>query len=142
MGFSRRYVLLSVIILCTALPAISAYMLYVFTQNPTLRPLGITKEKLVQREGTGGALAIRVSVDWGQDQGPEASKLELRDVIAETLFIYTDDFAISVKDVPGTEVGVTFRVGPNVYGPMPPEQMMDGIIPSLIALDMTKKARD
>lgn len=141
MDFSRRYVLLSVIILCTALPAVSAYMLYMFTKNPTLRPLGITKEQLVQREGTGAALAIRVAVDWGQDQSPEASKLELREMIAETLFIYTDDFAITMRDVPGAQVGVTFRVGPNVYGPMPPEQMMDGIIPSLIALDMTKKAR-
>ena len=62
-------------------------------------------------------------------------------MIADTLFIYTDDFAITVNDVPGTDVGVTFRVGANEYGPLAPDNMMDGIIPSLIALDMTKKAR-
>jgi hypothetical protein len=142
MDFSRRYVLLIVIVLCTALPALGAYGLYFVTDNPTWRPLGLTKEALVQLEGDDGALAIRVSVEWGADQGAEASKAELREWIAETLFIYTDDFAISVRDVPGDQVAVSFRVGANSYGPMRPEQMMDGIIPSLIALDMTKKARD
>lgn len=142
MDFSRRYVMLSVIILCTALPAVGAYGLYFVTQNPTWRPLGLTKEALVQLEGDSAALAIRVSVAWGEDHASEVSKVELREWIAETLFIYTDDFAISVRDVPGSEVGVTFRVGANVYGPMRPDQMMEGIIPSLIALDMTKKARE
>ncbi|ABV92828.1 hypothetical protein Dshi_1086 [Dinoroseobacter shibae DFL 12 = DSM 16493] len=142
MDSSRRYILLSVIILCAALPAIGAFLLYFVTQNPTLRPLGLTKEQLVEFEGDAEALAIRVTVDWGRDQVPEARKAELRALIADRLIIYTDDFAITMRDVPGDRVGVTFKVGANEYGPMAPEQMMDGIIPSLIALDMTKKARE
>ncbi|WP_424976180.1 hypothetical protein [Dinoroseobacter sp. S124A] len=141
-NFHRRYNPLLTIIVCTALPATSAYLLYQYTDNPTLRPLGITKEQLVRVPGEASSIAIRVSVDWGRDQPDGPSKNELHNIIANTLFNFTDDFVIKFRDMPGADVGVSFTVGANSYGPFTPDRMLDGIIPSLMAWDATKTAHE
>ncbi|WP_424970111.1 hypothetical protein [Dinoroseobacter sp. S76] len=141
-NFHRRYNPLLTIIVCTALPATSAYLLYKYTDNPTLRPLGITKEQLVRVPGEASSIAIRVNVDWGRDQPPGASQSDLRQIIANTLFNFTDDFVIKFREVPGADVGVNFAVGANSYGPFAPDRMIDGIVPSLMAWDATKTAHE
>jgi hypothetical protein len=142
MARNRRYALLFAIIACAALPATSAYVLYEVTDNPTLRPLGITQESLAAVEGgVSEGVSIVVSVDWGADRVGGMTQNELREIISGTLSRRTDSFMVRFQDVPGADVGVTFSVGVNRYGPFPKERMIDGIMPSLIALDATKKAR-
>lgn len=142
MASNRRYALLFAIIACAALPATSAYVLYEVTDNPTLRPLGITQERLATVGGvaTDGATIV-VEVAWGADRTSGTTQRELRQTIARTLAPRTDSFVFRFDEVPGSGLGITFRVGVNSYGPFPQERMIDGIMPSLIALDATKRAR-
>jgi|UPI0005C4DA30 hypothetical protein len=142
MTSKRRYALLFAIIACAALPATSAYVLYEVTDNPTLRPLGITQERLASvNGGPSEGVSILVRVDWGADRRDGITQRELREIIASTLSSRTDSFVFQFEDVPGSEIGITFSVGVNSYGPFPKERMIDGIMPSLIALDATKRAR-
>lgn len=142
MELRRRYGLLFVIVLCTALPAISAIVLYKITDDPTLRPLGITRERLAFEEGETNSVSILVSVGLGQDRPPGPDEADLRRLIGGVLATHTNDFVIRFNEQSGTEIGVTFVVGPNRYGPYATNQMLDGIVPALIALDMTKRARE
>ena len=139
---NRRYALLFAIIACAALPATSAYVLYEVTDNPTLRPLGITKERLAAvNGGAADGVSILVRVDWGRERTDGITRRELRETISSTLSRRTDSYMFQFEDVPGAEIGITFSVGVNSYGPFPKERMIDGIMPSLIALDATKRAR-
>lgn len=142
MASNRRYALLFAIIACAALPATSAYVLYEVTDNPTLRPLGITQERLARvNGGATDGVSIVVEVAWGADRTGGISQRELRQTISRTLAPRTDNFVFRFDEVPGSGLGITFRVGVNSYGPFPQERMIDGIVPSLIALDATKRAR-
>jgi len=142
MTSNRRYAYLFAVIACAALPATSAYVLYEVTDNPTLRPLGITQERLATvSAGRADGVSILVEVAWGADRTEGMSQRELRQTIADTLAPRTDSFVVRFDEVPGREVGITFRVGVNSYGPFPKERLIDGIVPSLIALDATKRSR-
>lgn len=142
MELRRRYGLLFVIVLCAALPAIGAVLLYAITDDPTLRPLGITRERLAFEEGETNSISILVNVGLGQDRPPGPTEPELRRLIGGVLATHTNDFVIRFNEEPGEEVGVTFVVGPNRYGPYATNQMLEGVVPALIALDMTKRARE
>ncbi|WP_424966374.1 MULTISPECIES: hypothetical protein [unclassified Dinoroseobacter] len=141
MDTTRRYTLLTAIILFAALPATSAYLAYEFTQNPALRPLGITKEKLALAKEQTNSVSILVDVDWGEDLPEQASQDEMRALISGALSSQTDDYVFRFNSVPGDEVDIRFRVGANRYGPFAPEEMVRGIMLSLIALEVTQKAR-
>lgn len=141
MDGNRRYILVIAILLLTGLPATGAYFLYVFTKNPSLRPLGISQEKLAAVEGPAKSVSIQVHVDWGSDRTGAVTQADLRKLISGTLSTRTEDFIFEFNDVPGDQIGVTFVVGANRYGPFPPGRLIEGIVPALAALDMTKRAR-
>lgn len=136
----RNYLFLFAIYGILALPAAGVLVLYYFTKNPNLQPLGITREKLADVEGQTDYISIFVHVDWGQDRTSGMTKSDLRETIANVFSHRTGSYVFKFKDVPGDAIGVTFVVGPNRYGPYPPFRMIEGIPPALIALDMTLKA--
>ncbi len=141
MNARRRYTMLFVIVFLAALPGGGAYLFYHFTKNPLLQPLGLTRERLAEIEGEGQYISIIVHLEWGRDYAGEMSHTELREIIRTAFFNRTDEVVFKYKEVPGDEIGVTFVVGPNRYGPYPPNRMIDGIIPSTVALEMLKEAR-
>ena len=137
----RYIIIITAICIFLALPATGMLVLYYFTNDPSLRPLAITREKLADIDGQSEYTLIFVHVDWGQERKGGVTKAGLRAMIADTLLLRTDDYIFKFKDVPGDEIGVTFVVGPNRYGPYSPAQAINGIVLALVALDMTKKAR-
>ena len=137
----RNYLLLFGLPIVIALPAVAIYTYAQITDDPRLRPLGITREKLSIVEGESEFLSIIVRVDWGRDHVGRMTKEDLHQTIAGTLVFRTDDFYFKFNDVPGTDIKVTFDVGHNSFGPYSPKQLIGGIIPALRALDVTKKAR-
>jgi len=128
------------ILVVVTLPAAGMSIMYYFTQNPNLRPLSITQEKLAAIENPDRSALMTVHVDWGQELSGTATKADLRDLVAGVLGRRTDNYTFKFNDVPGDRIGVTIVVGPNRYGPYPPNQIMNGIVPALVALDMTLKA--
>jgi len=141
MNSSRNYIFLFVFCIFLALPAAGVNVLYYLTKDPSLRPLGITREKMAEVDGQTEFISIFVHVDWGRERTGGTTKADLRQMVSDAFFHRTDDYIFKFKDVPGDEIGVTFVIGPNRYGPYPPSRIIEGIVPALVALDMTKKAR-
>jgi len=137
----RKYVPLMAILTVVTLPAILMTIAFYITENPTLRPLGVTQEKLAVLEGQTNSIAIYVYVDWGRDRTGTATKADLHKMVSDVLVRRTDNYVFRFNDVPGDRIGVTFVVGPNRYGPYPPARILDGIIPALVALNMTLDAK-
>ena len=135
----RQYVVLFAIVISLTLPAIGALILYKITKDPYLRPLGLTKEEAATVDGPAEAISIGIQVSWGVDQD-SLTKDDLRQLISRTLSFRTEAFHFDFDDVHGTEIGVTFVVGPNRYGPFPPNRLIDGIVPALAALEYTQQA--
>lgn len=127
---------LPALILAVALPATSAYTYYRATRDPTLRPLGVTKEEIAANAGEEHALDITVQVDWGRDTEFGVPPDELERALSRSLQAFDADHHFRFKDVPGDDVLVTYIVGYNRFGPYHPTQAAAGIRSALTALQM------
>ncbi|WP_372612066.1 hypothetical protein [Aquicoccus sp.] len=129
-----------VILFLLAAPAVGLRVASHFADDPDLRPLAITSGRPVaysQGRAEAGPAMIEVSVNWGEDWAGAMKRAALRDMIARSLASRTDLYLIRFQDVPGARVKLYFRVGPNVFGPYPPEGMRDGLHSALVALSAT-----
>ena len=138
MGSYNGAVILAVTCTVLALPAVGVGVLYYLTNDPSLRPLSITREKLADIDGQTEYTLIFVHVNWGRERVGGMTKADLRKMISDTLFYRTDSYIFKFQEVTGDAISVTFVVGANRYGPYPPSRAVDGIIPALVALDMTR----
>ena len=111
-GF-RQYAVYGLAIVILALPAIGSLALYELTQNPYLRPLGISKDDVAAVDGQTEAISIEVGIQYGVDRNRFPSKAELRQIITDTFSTRTDAFHFVYTDVAGEVIAVTFSVGPN-----------------------------
>jgi len=140
MTATQRYVMVAAIVLFAALPAGGAFLYHHFTQDPLFQPLGLTREKLAELDGQTEFVSIGVHVDWGVERTEGMTKAELRELVAYAFAPRIDELYFKFLDVGGEEIGITFVVGPNRYGPYPPHRMIDGIAPAAVALQMTQRA--
>ena len=130
------------LIICVALPAGGALALYYFTGNPLLRPLGITQEKLADVDASPENASIMVEVKWGRDHKGRLTQSDVRCHVADAFKTNTDDFFFRFLEVEGETIGISFVVGSNRYGPYPPGRIINGMIPSLVALEMVKQTAE
>ncbi|WP_306006774.1 hypothetical protein [Aquicoccus porphyridii] len=133
-----------VILVLLAAPAIGVHIASHFSDDPHLQPLAISSERGASASGgrvESGLAMVEVDVDWGQDWAGRMSRVELRDAIARSLSSQTDLYRVRFREAPGARIGVSFRVGPNVFGPYPPGGMRDGIHSALVALDTTNRSK-
>lgn len=122
---SRNLKILIAIILVVVLPTAAALTWYWVTKDPTIRPLGITKQALVERTAQGGStLTIVIRFDPDEDTKASAAlgnsivrALEAKGVIG------------SVKRLPmqGQDMTVTYLVGASTLGPYSASQASSGI---------------
>ncbi len=140
MSALQRYAMVAVFILVVALPGGGYFLSYPVTQVPPLQPLGLTRDKLAELDGQTEFVSIGVHVDWGRDRAGGMTKMELRELVAYAFAPRVDELYFKFEEVAGDEIGVTFVVGPNLYGPYPPHRMVEGITPASVALEMTQRA--
>lgn len=136
---SRQIMLLLGLIICVALPAAGSLTLYFVTGNPLLRPLGITQEKLSDVDASPENASIMVEVGWGRDYAGRMTQSDVRRFVVNAFKTNTDDFFFRFRDVEGQAIGISFVVGANRYGPYPPGRIINGMIPSLVALKMVSQ---
>ncbi len=140
MSALQRYVMVAIFILVVALPGGGAFLYYHFTKDPLFQPLGITRERLAEVDGQTEFVSIGVHVDWGRDRTEGMTRMELRELVAYAFAPMIDEIYFKFLDADGDQIGVTFVVGPNRYGPYPPHRMVEGIVPASVALQMTQRA--
>lgn len=134
----RQYTLSAILIFSMALPAVGALALYWLTDDPYLRPLGITQEAVERGDDSSDAISIRVSVNYGADRVARPTQRELRQILQDAFAPHTDAFNIDVRRTSGDEISMTFVVGPNRYGPYSPATMVEGMTAALDALKYTQ----
>lgn len=127
-------------VLVLAAPALALRLFSEYFDAPHLQPLGLTRENVAAVEGGYDGLEfarVGVSVRWGRDWEGALTPARLRALIEAALETQTNYFNISLEEFAGREIGVTFAVGPNSYGPFPPDQITPGITSALMALKLT-----
>ena len=128
------------VVFCLAAPALSVRVLSELYGLQHLLPLGLIEQNLTAaRKNRYGETSARidVTVGWGRDWTGATTREKLRDVLTRTLNAQTKMYDIAFEDVPGDRIGVSFAVGPNIYGPFPPSQMARGLQTALVALRMS-----
>ena len=113
----RLNLILPALIIAVALPATAAYTYYRTTRDPTLRPLGITREEMAATFGEKHVLDITVEIDWGADTNFADSRETLQSILSRSLTAANADHHFQIKDVPGEDVLITYVVGYNHFGP-------------------------
>lgn len=130
----RLNLILPALIIAVALPATSAYTYFLTTRDPTLRPLGITREELAATFGEGHVLDITVEVDWGQDAVFAESREALQRMLSRSLTAANAEHHFLLRDVPGDRVLITYVVGYNRFGPYHLTEAAAGINAAVAAL--------
>ncbi|GHF01730.1 hypothetical protein GCM10016455_23430 [Aliiroseovarius zhejiangensis] len=133
--FARRGVrLLAVIIGVIALPSVVALAWYHHTNDPTLRPLGITKSALTEHENA-TASEVVAHLSWNRAQEAEPS-----DTFAQSLVQAFDikqvDLRVIVTDNTGEATSVLFVVGASRIGPFPKDKAVKGVNAAIMAYHM------
>lgn len=126
--------LLLILILGVTLPAASAFLLYKYTGDPTLRPFGLTKNSLAQGDGHQAMLEILVQVDVGSDSSALLTNSDIQQRLTDALDIYEVDFRLKIRRVPGNGINVTYIVKHNKFGPYRIVDASGGIPAALAAL--------
>lgn len=121
------------------LPAAAATAYFLYTGDPSLRPLGVTQESLATGGADPGFIAIAVRVDLGRDRPDALTRAALRRFIARAMAAKTTDYFVTFRERPGTAVGITLEVGANRYGPFPPDGLAAGVQTAAVALEMARR---
>jgi len=130
------------IVLLLAAPAGIIEVLSYFSDDPYLQPLDLKWEGIAASGEQLGFATIDVRVNWGEDYNGAMTQTELRDMIATTLESQVDYYRFEFHEQPGSQIGITFVVDANSYGPFPPSQMITGIKSAIIAVRMANNSTD
>ncbi|WP_424941474.1 hypothetical protein [Aliiroseovarius sp. S253] len=116
---------MSAITLVVVLPTVAALSWYAVTKDPTIRPLGITKQALVEQTLDDGAI-LTIVIRFDPDEHAEVSKV-LGASIARAFEAKGVDGSIKQRPAPGEEMTVTYLIGASSIGPFPASQAASGI---------------
>lgn len=139
MSRTRQILRPLLIVFALAAPALIQNAASHFTDNPYLRPLGITAEDIARSgEKLGDGPWIDVKVAWGRDFAGPLTRDALRETITRAIAYRTNRYYVAFDERPGARVDVTFEVGRNHFGPFPPGGMAQGIELAFSAFDMVE----
>lgn len=126
---------LFLIILVVVAPTVASLTWYQLSKNPSLRPLGITKQALSAYNSVGEGIEIVATVDWVPPRTGNYTQAQLARAL-------TDSFAAKGVEVriefrPGQSASrVTYRIGKTVLGPYSTARASEGISAAVEAYKM------
>ncbi|MGH1330171.1 MAG: hypothetical protein ACRBBK_04770 [Paracoccaceae bacterium] len=121
-------------------PATFILGLYWFTNDPTLRPLGITEAKLASAgmSENNGAILTTIHIPDGAELGTSRANLER--AINNAFDTYNTESRFRYVRTPNARgVSVTFSIGKSQIGPYPINRASEGIRPTAQAHRMLVK---
>ncbi|SPF79156.1 hypothetical protein ALP8811_03093 [Aliiroseovarius pelagivivens] len=122
---SRNIKILIAIIVVVVLPTVAALAWYAVTKDPTIRPLGITKQALVEQTSDDGAM-LTIVIRFDPDEDTKTSEL-LGTKIAYAFEAKGVVGSVKRLPVPGNEMTVTYLIGASTIGPYPASHASTGI---------------
>ena len=140
MGSIRALRIVLALALGAALPTILSIWYYLFTGDPTFRPLGISKAALEHFDPPESPLDIVVAVGWGADARPRQTEDQLAGAIGRSLAVYDVAFRFRHFSIEGDQVLVWYIIRQTELGPYPAGQAAKGLSAAVTALRMNLKA--
>ena len=114
------------IIAVMVLPSAVALGWYQMSQNPSLRPLGVTKEALSAYNGGADGLEIVAMVEWVPPRTGNYTKARLAQSLAQSFAAKGVEVRIEFRE--GRQATrVSYRVGKTVLGPYSTARASEGI---------------
>lgn len=108
-----------------ALPSVIAVAAHMFTDDPTLRPLGITQEKLDERSPV-GRIEIVAYIRWNTAR-ERVTKEAFGNAIIRAFDAKNMTPRLEITEVSGQHSIVTYQIGPSRVGPFPTSAAAHGI---------------
>ncbi len=121
-------VLITVFIVTPAVLALTAYMI---TKNPSLRPLGITVDRLTAAGQIENKSLILAVVDIGTLAKNSTNKAQYQSSLETAFARLETDVQVKFRSIPGSsEVHITYLVGESQIGPFPANRAAEGVLPA------------
>jgi len=131
--------LLFILLPAIALPEAAALMLDKYTDDPTFRPFGISKFSLSQSSEAHAMNEVLVRIDWGSGVPATIQRDDVGKRLGKALEVYDIEFRLKFSDNTGGEIGVTYIVGHNKFGPYLFQNASQGIPAALAAYRSMKE---
>lgn len=129
-----------------AFPMIAALTYFQISQDPSLRPLGVTQEAerayVRGASGEGRPLEITIRVHWAPGHTGGHTHLSLREAFHKS-FESKGITAVDVRFLTGRDrTTVTYVIGSSTIGPVPVEQAAQGVNAAVDAFHMSEEERE
>lgn len=123
-------------------PAVGSLAAFFITKNPSLRPLGISVEKLTAAGQMEDKNLIIAVIDIGKNAKNASQKSEYDEVLTKAFDRHQAEVKVRFRSVPGSStVSVTYLVGSSRIGPYRMTQAGKGIRTAIDAEKMIVKQR-
>jgi len=127
--------IVATVVAAVATPATLALSAYHVTGNPNLRPLAVAVATVSERVPADPS-TIHVSIRWPGDPR-SADVAAFASHIHDSLYAFGQPPHITARAIPRDAAGsITFRTGPNSFGPFPLDQAALGVRPVVAAWHM------
>ncbi|OIP82825.1 MAG: hypothetical protein AUK37_08425 [Rhodobacterales bacterium CG2_30_65_12] len=126
---------LFLIIFVVVAPTVASLGWYQLSKNPSLRPLGITKQALTAYNGGSDGIEIVALVDWVPTDAGNYSQARLSRALTESFAAKGVELRIEFRPGQST-TRVTYRVGKTVLGPYSTARAAEGIAAAVEAYNM------
>jgi hypothetical protein len=124
--WQRNIGYLLIVVALIVFPSAASLTWYQVTKDPTVRPLGITKEALREFYGLLGGVEIVAVVGWDERRSGRVTKRQ----IANSLYKAFEAKGVEARVVftPSTKgTWVAYEIGPTTIGPYPQSRAAEGI---------------
>lgn len=121
----RGWQLFCIILGLVTLPSVLAIAIYLFTKDPTLRPLGVTQKKL-EEQSAGKVIEVVAYVHWNSAK-ERLTKGAFRNAIIEAFAARDITPRLKIVEVVDQSSTITYQVGPSQIGPFPTSAAGHGI---------------
>ncbi|WP_300516084.1 hypothetical protein [Aliiroseovarius sp.] len=131
---------LLIVIFLVVAPTAGALTYYWWTKNPSVRPLGITRESLDAFERGGGPVfEIIAQISYDPRHSGGRSQAELHRIFSNAFRAKGVHVNVKFARTGGAGTWVTYVVGPSTIGPYPLSEASNGINKAVEAYRMSVK---
>lgn len=138
----RDTILVMVVGSLVVLPAFLAMAAYKITQNPALRPLGITIEQMIEAGQIQDKSLIIAEVTFGSEATTEQSLADYRTAMSNAFAMFQTEARVRFREAEGrSDITIKYIIGHSEIGPYPVSRAAEGIRPAVEAERMVARQR-
>lgn len=139
-GIPKQTLLIVALIAGAAAPAIMSVLAYEITQDPSLRPLGRTKNDMAIFRGEVIVTKVIAQISWPARRRTNFTKQELSTSIRNGFSSHGVAVQINLTMIPGDgPITVAYTVGRNQFKPRTVRHLADGVKTAVAAYKMYQR---